>query len=172
VESLDQIKTRIEAAVPGAQLQIIPNDSPANQPSLLVDAAHALAAARFLRDDPQLRFDYASNVTGVDWLDKVTKEKVKVKKLVDGVETEVEETVETKTTGYLEAVYHLYSMALKQGPIILRQRTANRTDPVHVASLTPIYRGAEFQEREIYDLYGIIFDGHLDLGGGAGQHRQ
>jgi NADH-quinone oxidoreductase subunit C len=163
VESLDKIKARIEAAVPGAQLQIIPNDSPANQPSLLVDAAHALAVARFLRDDPQLRFDYASNVTGVDWLDKVTKEKVKVKKLVDGVETEVEETVETKTPGYLEAVYHLYSMALKQGPIILRQRTANRTDPVHVASLTPIYRGAEFQEREIYDLYGILFDGHPDL---------
>jgi NADH-quinone oxidoreductase subunit C len=163
VETLDQIISRIEAAVPGAQLQIIPNDSPANQPSLLVGAAHALAVARFLRDDPQLRFDYASNVTGVDWLDKVTKEKIKVKKLVEGVEKEVEETIETKTAGYLEAVYHLYSMALKQGPIILRQRTPNRTDPVHLASLTPVYRGAEFQEREIYDLYGIFFDGHPDL---------
>jgi len=42
------------------------------------------AVARFLRDDPQLRFDYASNVTGVDWLDTVLKEKVKVKKVVDG----------------------------------------------------------------------------------------
>ena len=163
VETLDQIKSRIDAAVPGAQLQIIPNDSPANQPSLLVGAAHALAVARFLRDDPQLRIDYASNVTGVDWLDKVTKEKIKVKKLVEGVEKEVEETIETKRAGYLEAVYHLYSMALKQGPLVLRQRTADRTDPVHLASLTPVYRGAEFQEREIYDLYGIFFDGHPDL---------
>jgi NADH-quinone oxidoreductase subunit C len=163
METLDQIKSRIEAAVPGAQLQVVPNDSPANQPSLLVDSDHALSVAHFLRDDPQLRLDYASNVTGVDWPEKVTKEKIKTKKLVDGVEKEVEEMIEKKTPAYLEAVYHLYSMALKQGPVILRQRTANRTDQVHVTSLTPIYRGAEFQEREIYDLYGIIFDGHPDL---------
>ncbi len=163
MESLDQIKARIEGAVPGAQLSILPNDTPANQPSLLIDPPHALAVTRFLRDDAQLRMDYASNVTGVDWLDKVTREKVKVKKVVDGVEKEVEETIEKSTPGYLEAVYHLYSMALKQGPIILRQRTANRTDRVRVTSLTPIYRGAEFQEREIYDLYGILFDGHPDL---------
>jgi NADH-quinone oxidoreductase subunit C len=163
METLDQIKSRIEGAVAGAQLQILPNETPANQPSLLVDAAHALKVARFLRDDPQLRLDYASNVTGVDWLDKVTQTKVKTKKLVEGVEKEVEEVTEKKTPGYLEAVYHLYSMALKQGPVILRQRTANRTDQVHVTSLTPTYRGAEFQEREIYDLYGIVFDGHPDL---------
>jgi len=163
MEALDQIKTRIEAAISGAQVQIVANDSPANQPSLLVDSAHALAAARFLRDDPQLRLDYASNVTGIDWLDKVSKEKIKTKKLVDGVQKEVEETIEKRTPGYLEAVYHLYSMALKHGPVILRQRTVNRTDQAHVASLTPIYRGAELQEREIYDLYGVIFDGHPDL---------
>jgi len=163
VETLEQIKSRIVAAVPGTQLQIVPNDSPANQPSLAVDPAHALAVARFLRNDAQLRLDYASNVTGADWLDKVVKEKVNVKKLVDGVEKEVEETIEKKTPGYLEAVYHLYSMELKHGPLVLRQRTATRSDPVRVASLTPIYRGAEFQEREIYDLYGIAFDGHPDL---------
>jgi len=163
MESLDQIKLRVEAAVPGAQLAIVPNDTPANQPSLVVDPPHALAVVRFLRDDPQLRMDYASNVTGVDWLDKVTKEKLKVKKLVDGAEKEVEETIEKSTPGYLEAVYHLYSMALKQGPIIVRQRTGNRSNQISVTSLTPIYRGAEFQEREIYDLYGILFDGHPDL---------
>jgi NADH-quinone oxidoreductase subunit C len=71
--------------------------------------------------------------------------------------------LEKRTPAYLEAVYHLYSMELKQGPVILRQRTANRSDQVRVASLTPIWRGCEFQEREIYDLYGIIFDGHPDL---------
>lgn len=163
MESLDQIKTRVEAAIPGARLQLVPNDSPANQPSLLVDCEHAAAAARFLRDDPQLRFDYASNVTGVDWLDAVLKEKVKVKKVVDGVEKEVEETVEKKRAGYLEAVYHLYSMSLKHGPVILRMRTENRSDKNHLPSLTPVWRGAEFQEREIFDLYGIVFDGHPDL---------
>src|SRR2546422_5824057 len=81
VEQLEQIKGRVEAAVPGARLEIIPNESPSGQRSVLVDSAHAVAVARFLRDDPQLRLDYASNVTGVDWLDTLLKEKVKVKKL-------------------------------------------------------------------------------------------
>src|SRR5205085_8988127 len=128
METLEQIKARLETAVHGAQLQIVSNEARPDQPSLLVHPVHALAIARFLRDDPQLRMDYASNVTGIDFLDKVIKEKVKVKKLVDGVEKEVEETTEKSTPGYLESVYHLYSMSLKQGPIILRQRTANRTD--------------------------------------------
>jgi NADH-quinone oxidoreductase subunit C len=163
METLEQIKARIETVVPGVQLQVVSNEARPDQPSLLVSPNHALGVARFLRDDPQLRMDYASNVTGVDFLDKVTKEKIKVKKLVEGVEKEVEETLEKSTPGYLEAVYHLYSMALKHGPIILRQRTVNRTDQAKVASLTPIYRGAEFQEREIFDLYGIIFEGHPDL---------
>ena len=163
METLEQIKSRINAAVPDALLQIIPNDSPASQPSLLVDSAHAVAVAEFLRDDPQLCLDYASNDTGVDWLDAVLKEKVKVKKVMDGVEKEVEETIERKKPGYLEAVYHLYSMALKHGPLIIRQRTPNRTDQAHVASLTPVWRGCEFQEREIYDLYGVVFDDHPDL---------
>ena len=48
----------------------------------------------FLRDDPALRLDYCSNVTGVDWLDRTVKKKVKVKKLVEGEEKEVEETQE------------------------------------------------------------------------------
>ncbi|PYJ58001.1 MAG: NADH dehydrogenase family protein [Verrucomicrobia bacterium] len=160
---LEQIKSRIEAALPGARLEIIRNDSPSAQHSLLVDNEHALAVARFLRGDPQLRFDYCSNATGIDWPDAVLKEKVKVKKVVDGAEKEVEETVEKKRQGFLEAVYHLYSMELKQGPLVIRMRTGNRADQAHLPSLTPIWRGVEFQEREIYDLYGIAFDGHPDL---------
>lgn len=163
METLDQIKARLEAAVPGAQLSIVPNDSPAAQPSLVVDAAHAVAIAFFLRDDPQLRLDYCSNVTGVDWLDTELTEKVKVKKLVDGVEKEVEEVKKTPRPGYLEAVYHLYSMTLKHGPVILRQRTGNRADQVQLTSLTPLWRSCDLQEREVFDLYGIIFNGHPDL---------
>jgi NADH-quinone oxidoreductase subunit C len=160
---LDEIKARVEAAVPGARLEIIPSDPPANQPSLVVNREAALETAQFLRDSPEFRMDYASNATGVDWLDAVLKDKVKVKKTIDGVEKEVEETIERKRAGYLEAVYHLYSIALKHGPIVLRVRTPNRSEDVHLPSLTPIWRSAEFQEREIYDLYGIVFDGHPDL---------
>src|SRR5271163_4494661 len=160
---LEKIKSDIEAAVPGCSLRIVLNSSPSSQHSLLLGREHALEVAKFLRDDPELRLDYCSNVTGVDWLDTETLEKVKVKQLVDGVEQEVEEVRKTRTPGYLEAVYHLYSMEKKHGPLVLRQRTENRGDGVTVASLTPVWRSAEFQEREIFDLYGIVFEGHPDL---------
>jgi NADH-quinone oxidoreductase subunit C len=171
MKTVEEIKTAIETAVPGAQLKIVLNGGPSAEHSLLVDAAHAFAAAKFLRDDAELKLDFLSNVTGVDWLDKEITEKVKttrlVEKEVDGVKTLVDETVEetkrTVTPGYLEVVYHLYSMAKKHGPVILRIRTENRSDKTELPSLTPIWRAAEFQEREVFDLFGIIFTGHPDL---------
>ena len=163
MESLEQIKARAESAVSGAKINSVPNPAPANQPSLLIDIEHALAVAQFLRGDPALRLDFCSNVTGVDWLERTLKKAVKVKKVVDGEEKEVNETTEEKIPGYLEAVYHLYSMMHKHGPVIIRMRTADRADGARLPSLTPIWRSAEFQEREIFDLYGVHFDGHPDL---------
>jgi NADH-quinone oxidoreductase subunit C len=163
VETLEQIKSRIVAAVPGAVIEIIANDAPSAQRSLLMDRAHGVAVADFLRDDPELRLDYCSNATGIDWPEAELTEKVKVKKVVDGVEKEVEEVKKTLRPAYLEAVYHLYSMAKKHGPVILRLRTENRTDQNQLPSLTPIWRSCEYQEREIFDLFGIVFDGHPDL---------
>jgi NADH-quinone oxidoreductase subunit C len=161
--NLEKIKSDIEAAVPGCRLQLILNGSPSGQHSLLLDREYAFDIAKFLRGDPELHLDYCSNVTGVDWLDTETSEKVKVKQLADGVEQEVEEVRKTRTPGYLETVYHLYSMEKKHGPVVIRLRTENRTDRVTLPSLTPVWRSAEFQEREIFDLYGIIFEDHPDL---------
>lgn len=161
--NLENIKSVLEANVPGCRLEIISNPSPSAQHSLLIDAEHAVAVATFLRDAPQRRFDFCSNVTGIDWPAKETSAKVKVTRLVDGVEKEVEEVQKTSTPGYLEVVYHLYSQELKLGPLPLRMRTADRDAAVHLPSLTPIWRSAEFQEREIFDLYGVVFDGHPDL---------
>src|SRR5512146_2407911 len=171
MKTVEEIKAAIEEAVPGAGVVIIPNPSPSGQHSLLVAHGHALQVAQFLRDDAELALDYLSNVSGVDWLDKEITEKVKVTrtvtKTVDGDKQQVEETVdETRKhvePGYLEAVYHLYSVAHKHGPVMIRMRTANRTDQVEMPSLTPIWRSAEFQEREVFDLYGIVFTGHPDL---------
>ncbi|PYJ24804.1 MAG: NADH dehydrogenase family protein [Verrucomicrobia bacterium] len=163
MESLEEIKARIQAAAPDAKIGIVANGSPAQQHSLLIDNEHAVGIAKFLRVDPALRLDFCSNATGVDWLDRTVKKTVKVKKLVDGEEKEVNETIEGKIPGYLEAVYHLYSITHKHGPVIIRMRTADRTDGARLPSLTPIWRSAEFQEREIFDLYGVRFDGHPDL---------
>jgi len=163
MQSLEQIKVDAEAAVPGARMEIIPNPGPANQPSLLVNGEHALRVARFLHDAPAVRLDFCSNVTGVDWLERKVKKTVKVKTILEGVEQEIDQAEEQNIPGYLEAVYHLYSIALKHGPIVIRMRTLDRADGVHLPSLTPVWRSAEFQEREIFDLYGIHFDGHPDL---------
>jgi NADH-quinone oxidoreductase subunit C len=83
---LEKIKSDIEAAVPGCRVEIIPNGSPSGQHSLLVEPTRAMEVAKFLRDNAELRLDYCSNVTGVDWPDTEISEKVKVKTLVDGVQ--------------------------------------------------------------------------------------
>jgi NADH-quinone oxidoreductase subunit C len=173
---VEELKAAIDVAIPGAGagagsglVEIVLNPSVSGQHSLRLAPGNAIAVAKFLRDE--LSFDFLSNVTGVDWPDKEVTEKVKVMrpvtKTVDGVETTVEETVEETRKriepGFLEAVYHLYSMAQKQGPVVMRMRTVNRTDQVELPSLTPIWRSAEFQEREVFDLFGIVFTGHPDL---------
>jgi NADH-quinone oxidoreductase subunit C len=171
MKNVEEIKAAIEAAVPGAAVEVVPNPSPCGQHSLLIDAAHGREVAGFLRDDADLKLDFLSNATGVDWPDREITEKVKevrtVTRTVDGVEQAVEETVEETRKrvepGCLEAVYHLYSMEKKHGPVVVRMRTGNRSDDVELPSLTPVWRAAEFQEREIFDLYGIVFRGHPDL---------
>lgn len=61
----------------------------------------------------------------------------------------------------MEVVYHIYSISNGGGAVVLKVQ-AERDNPV-VPSLTPLWPGAEFQEREAYDMLGIKFDGHPDL---------
>ena len=154
METPEQIRERILAALPGAEVSLVANPGPAAQHSLLVGSARGLQVALFLRDDPALRLDFCSNVTGVDWPEReVTQADPsapggKAKRVVPGC---------------LEAVYHLYSVALGHGPVVLRMRTANRSGQVTLPSLTPAWRSCEFQEREVFDLFGVVFAGHPDL---------
>jgi NADH-quinone oxidoreductase subunit C len=166
METLEQIRDRLLARFPAATVGIVPNPGVAAEHSLLLDAASALEIACFLRDDPALQLDYCSNVTGVDWPEKEIIDTVKktVPDPAGGPDKVVEEKTKRFQPGYLEAVYHLYSMARKTtAPVILRLRTGNRTDRVTLPSLTPVWRSCDFQEREIFDLYGIVFAGHPDL---------
>jgi len=80
-----------------------------------------------------LGFNYLSSVTGVDLIDD----------------------------GKLEVVYHAYSI-VEGGEALVFKVQVDRDKPV-VASVVPIWRGADFQEREIYDLFGVDFEGHPDL---------
>ena len=101
--------------------------------ALFVDAKDLTAVCRCLKDTERLSLDYLSNLTAVDY----------------------------PAEKRMDAVYHLYSMAKKHGPVTLKVKL-NRDQAV-IASVTPIWRGAEFQEREAYDLYGVRFEHHPDL---------
>ena len=151
----------LRAEFPAARIDLADNPSPSGQHSLVVDHAHARAIAMSLRD--RHGFDLCSNVTGLDWPPRKVKETVVRKEVVDGTEKETKETVERDLPGFLEVVYHLYSVAKRTGPLVLRLRTGDRDSDVSVPSLTPVWKSAEFQEREVFDLFGVRFDGHPDL---------
>jgi NADH-quinone oxidoreductase subunit C len=101
--------------------------------TLHVAREHVRKLARLLRDDPALRFELLSSVSGVDYLGEVHR---------------------------LHAVYHYTSMTFRRR---LRLETAVSVEDPHVPSVTPVYPTADWQERETYDMYGIIFDGHPAL---------
>ena len=88
---------------------------------------------RCLKDNERFSLDYLANLTAVDY----------------------------PAEQRMDIIYHLYSMAKKHGPVTLKVKL-NRSQPI-VASVTPIWRGAEFQEREVYDLFGVRFEDHPDL---------
>ena len=167
METPEQIRDRLLTQFPDAAITVVLNPGPAAQHSLLLGAAHARAIAEFLRDDATLRLDQCSNVTGIDWPEKEIVETTKVATPDPANPAGPPKVVEQKTQrlqpGCLEVVYHLYSISLRHGPVILRLRTVNRTDQAAVPSLTPVWRSCEFQEREVFDLFGVTFAGHPDL---------
>jgi NADH-quinone oxidoreductase subunit C len=62
---------------------------------------------------------------------------------------------------YFEVVYHLVSLQHNHS-LVLKTRLHDRENPV-VPSVTNIWTGADFQEREVWDLFGIRFEGHPNL---------
>jgi NADH-quinone oxidoreductase subunit C len=161
--NLETLKAQLEENVVGCKVEIVLNPSVSGQHSLLIDGGHAVRIATYLHDHSELSFNYCSNVTGIDWPSREITETVKVVKTVDGVEQVVDELQKVMTPPFLEVVYHLYSMKKGHGPLVLRMRTGDRDEAVHVPSLTSVWRSCDFQEREVYDLFGVVFDGHPDL---------
>ncbi len=82
----------------------------------------------------EMGYDYLANLTAVDYIDD----------------------------GKIQVVYHLYSIRNGGGPHIYLKVDTDRDDP-QVPSLVPVYGGADFQEREVYDMFGVRFLGHPNL---------
>jgi NADH-quinone oxidoreductase subunit C len=108
--------------------------------TLVVGAADYLAAATLLRDAPACRFEQLMDLCGVDYSEYAGGS-------FDGARYCV--------------VSHLLSISLNQR--IRLKVFATHDDVPVVASLTPVWNSANWFEREAFDLFGIVFEGHNDL---------
>ncbi|PIQ97669.1 MAG: NADH-quinone oxidoreductase subunit C [Nitrospinae bacterium CG11_big_fil_rev_8_21_14_0_20_56_8] len=91
--------------------------------------------ARWLKEDPDLDFDYLSNISGVDYLDLDREPR-------------------------FEAVYEFHSIEKNHS---IRLRVGIGEEHPSVPSVTAIWAGANFPERELFDMFGIAVEGHPNL---------
>jgi NADH-quinone oxidoreductase subunit C len=103
--------------------------------TLFVRRDHLLEVARQLRDQPDLRFEMCTGVSGVHYPNETGRE--------------------------LHAVYHLLSIT-NGGKRIRLEVAVPDSDP-HIPSVVSVYPGNDWHERETWDMFGIIFDGHPAL---------
>jgi NADH-quinone oxidoreductase subunit C len=129
----DDVVDALLAAYPAAAQGITKTIVDRGELTLHVDRAHLVGIATALRNDPALRFELLSSVSGVDYLGSVNR---------------------------LHSVYHFTSMTYRYR---LRLEVQVGVEDPHVPSLTPLYPTADWQERETYDMFGIIYDGHPSL---------
>jgi NADH-quinone oxidoreductase subunit C len=106
-----------------------------------VTREHLLTLVRALRDDEALRFELLSSVSGVDYLDSGG-------------------PVTGPGRPRLHVVYHLTSMTDRRR---IRREVAVTAEDPHVPSVAGVYPTADWHERETYDMFGIVFDGHPAL---------
>jgi len=119
-----EIADKLDKQFPGGIVE-------SSQDSLVVNSEFLLMVATFLKDTPDLDFNYLTAITAVDYYD------------------------------YFEVVYRLTSMEHNHS-LVVKTRCYERANPT-LPSVVSLWRGADFQEREIYDLMGISFDGHPNL---------
>jgi NADH-quinone oxidoreductase subunit C len=126
----------LRRAVPAAAIDVV---GAVDMTTIYVDREHLIDALRTLRDDPALQFAFLSDVTAIDLLPAEPR---------------------------FEMVYHLACLGAAYGSAPARRlRLKVRVpggDP-RVPTVTPVFPGANWPEREVYDLMGIRFDGHPDL---------
>ena len=135
----EEIKNIISDKIGAAA--VVKEDIAQMQPQLTVDQKFLLRICAELHTNPSLYFDYLSCITGLD----------------NGPEK-----------GSMEVIYHLYSIPFNHH-FILRVELQRSVETRLIASLpsvpsvTSIWKTADWHEREVYDMFGIKFEGHPDL---------
>ena len=129
--------------------------------TLIVSRSNLVETCKALRDEPDFSFDILIDLCGVDYADYGMEEWQQTEHTVYNRIDEVEDAgVEQRPPARFAVVYHLLSIARNQR---LRVKTFLEEAPPRVDSVVDIWNNANWYEREAFDLFGILFDGHPDL---------
>ena len=139
-EIFNQLKEKF-----GSSIIELKADKPV-EPFLIVNPLEVDKICLFLKDEKELLFDSIMNLSGVDD--------------ANGTKEKDEKGLETIKGGTLSVYYHLESTKLKHK---LTLKTSTVRENPEVVTVTEVWKGADWHEREAYDMYGIIFLNHPDL---------
>jgi NADH-quinone oxidoreductase subunit C len=130
----DEVVDALEEAYPGFHDAIEKVIVDRGELTLHITPERIAEVCQTMRDDPALRFELCSSVSGVDYLGHDDKR--------------------------LHIVYQLTSLTFRRR---IRLECAVTAEEAHLPSVTKVYPTADWQEREAYDMFGVVFDGHPNL---------
>ncbi len=140
-----------------------------DQTFLVVPPASLHAVLAFLRHDPACDYNFLSDITGIDYLN-YPGQGTATEAVPGAVPGAGSGSGPGATTGRFAVVYSLISLASGQRLFVKvyldpSLPTEGITDDpaLHLPTVTDLWRGAEWTEREVFDMYGIRFDQHPDL---------
>lgn len=140
---LDRLGRQFGDAIRGANLETL-------DPWIEVAPEGLVAICQYLRDEPDLRFDMLNCISAVDYFEPDPKKAAKA-----------------DFEPHLEVVYHLSSIQYKHTlvlkVILPRWRNDAAGELPEVPSVANVWRTANWHEREVYDLSGVMFTDHPDL---------
>jgi NADH-quinone oxidoreductase subunit C len=159
-EKMTALASKIEAVLPG-----LVSRAPSLPDELCyeVEPANIKQVCLVLRDTPELKFEILIDLAGLDYLDYGNTEWKTYSATATGFSRGVNRSnVRVPHDGARFAVaYHLLSVTNNQR-LRIRSRCVDAEDPM-IDSVVDIWAGANWFEREAFDLYGILFSGHPDL---------
>ncbi|MFM8634745.1 MAG: NADH-quinone oxidoreductase subunit C [Planctomycetia bacterium] len=140
---LEQLEAAVPGGVAGRTLDVV-------DPWIEVAPERLAEVCRWLKDASPVRFDSLQCITAVDWFEPDPKKAAKV-------------SWQPRT----ELVYHLWSTASRASLVVKVNLPRWKGDVAgqlpEISSVTGVWRGADWHEREVYDLSGVWFNGHPDL---------
>jgi NADH-quinone oxidoreductase subunit C len=132
-----------------------------NELTIEVSADELLNTLKVLRDNDQFLFEQLIDLAGIDYLTYGMDEWATHEATAEGFERGRKVSSETAWQGQRFAVvYHLLSVTLNHR---IRVRVAISEEQMIIPSVVTLWNGANWFEREAFDLFGILFDGHPDL---------